>query len=88
MSALSLPTRRQWFRTVGLKHALFDLAVDILRRADMPEDPDSVIAAIRGTDTETTDRGQPHRPARARHPAAPAPLRENRECATKIATTC
>lgn len=47
-------TGKQWVQTIGLKHALLDLAVDVLRRTDDPSDPASVIAAIRGSDIETT----------------------------------
>lgn len=41
-------------QTIGLKHALLELAVDVLKRSADPADPASVIEAIRGTDVETT----------------------------------
>lgn len=47
-------TGKPWVQTIGLKHALLDLAVDVLRRTDDPSDPASVIEAIRGSDIETT----------------------------------
>lgn len=47
-------TGKPWIQVIGLKHALIDLCVDVLRRTDDPSDPASVIAAIKGTDAETT----------------------------------
>lgn len=47
-------TGRPWVQTIGLKHALFDLAVDVLRRSSDPTDADSVVDAIRATQTMTT----------------------------------
>lgn len=47
-------TGRPWVQTLGMKHALLDLAVDVLKRASAPEDAASVIAAIRETRCETT----------------------------------
>jgi branched-chain amino acid transport system substrate-binding protein len=52
--AWTAATGTPWVQTIGLKHALMDLAVDVLRRTDDPADPASVIAAIRGSDVETT----------------------------------
>lgn len=53
-AAWTAATGRPWVQTLGLKHALLDLAVDVLRRAEAAEEPESVIAAIRATDCETT----------------------------------
>jgi branched-chain amino acid transport system substrate-binding protein len=47
-------TGKPWYQTIGLKHALLDLAVGTLMATDDPEDPESVIAAIRGNSLETT----------------------------------
>lgn len=52
--AWTAATGTPWVQTIGLKHALMDLAVDVLRRTDDPSDPASVISAIRGSDVETT----------------------------------
>lgn len=52
--AWTASTGRPWLQTIGLKHALVDLAVDVLRRTDDPAEPETVIAAIRETDCETT----------------------------------
>ncbi len=52
--AWTVGTGRPWVQTIGLKHALLDLAVDVLKRSADPEDPAAVIEAIRGTDVETT----------------------------------
>ena len=46
-------TGRQWIQTIGLKHALFDLALDVLTRAENAKDPDAIVAAIKATDRET-----------------------------------
>ena len=42
-----------WIQVIGLKHALIDLCVDVLRRTDDATDPDSVLAAIASTDADT-----------------------------------
>ena len=42
-----------WIQVIGLKHALIDLCVDVLRRTDDATDPDSVLAAITSTDADT-----------------------------------
>lgn len=52
--AWTAATGRPWVQTIGLKHALLELAVDVLKRSADPADPASVIEAIRGTDVETT----------------------------------
>jgi branched-chain amino acid transport system substrate-binding protein len=53
-SAWTTATGRPWVQTIGLKHALLDLALDVLKRAKDASDPASIIAAIRTTDVETT----------------------------------
>jgi branched-chain amino acid transport system substrate-binding protein len=53
-SAWTASTGRPWVQTLGFKHALFDLAVNVLKRAKDVSDPAAVIEAIRATDTETT----------------------------------
>lgn len=52
--AWTAATGRPWVQTLGMKHALLDLAVDVLRRAEDPDDADSVVAAIAETECETT----------------------------------
>lgn len=52
--AWTAQTGKPWFQTIGFKHALLDIAVDTLRRAEDPEDPAAVIAAIKGAAVETT----------------------------------
>ncbi|MCO5162695.1 MAG: ABC transporter substrate-binding protein [Mesorhizobium sp.] len=47
-------TGRQWIQTIGMKHALLDLAIDVVSRAGDPQDPVAVVEAIRATDRETT----------------------------------
>lgn len=43
-----------WIQTIGLKHALIELAVDVLRRTEGDVSPDAVVSAIKSTDVETT----------------------------------
>lgn len=47
-------TGKPWIQTIGLKHALIDLAVQTLRGAADPADPQAVLAAIAALDVETT----------------------------------
>jgi branched-chain amino acid transport system substrate-binding protein len=53
-SAWTASTGRPWVQTVGYKHALLDLAMDVLKRARDVSDPAAILDAIRTTDTETT----------------------------------
>ncbi|MUZ76099.1 ABC transporter substrate-binding protein [Agrobacterium vitis] len=46
-------TGKQWTQPVGLKHALKDVAIDVLQRTDDPQQPDSIIKAIKATGTDT-----------------------------------
>lgn len=41
---------RPWTQPIGFKHALFEVALDVLARAQDPTDPGAVVAAIRATD--------------------------------------
>lgn len=47
-------TNAPWVQTIGLKHALLDLAVSVLGRTENPDDPDSIVAAIKSGPIETT----------------------------------
>lgn len=53
-SAWTASAGRPWVQTVGYKHALLDLAVDVLKRAEDSSNPAAVITAIRNTNAETT----------------------------------
>ena len=46
-------TGRQWTPILGFKHALFTVAVDVLKRTKNIDSPESVAAAIRESDCET-----------------------------------
>lgn len=46
-------TGRQWIQLLGGKHALFEIALDVVSRAGDPTDRDAVVAAIKATDHET-----------------------------------
>ncbi|MBB6489376.1 ABC transporter substrate-binding protein [Rhizobium lusitanum] len=46
-------TGKQWTQPVGLKHALVDIAVDVLKRASDPTNPSSVVEAIKSTKADT-----------------------------------
>jgi len=46
-------TGKQWTQPVGFAHALFEVAFDVLRRADDVGDPRAIIAAISQTSVKT-----------------------------------
>ncbi|WP_027833332.1 ABC transporter substrate-binding protein [Maritalea myrionectae] len=46
-------TGRPWTQPIGFKHALFEVVADVVARAEDLEDPESIIAAIASTDTDT-----------------------------------
>jgi branched-chain amino acid transport system substrate-binding protein len=43
-------TKRPWTQPIGYQHALFEVAIDVLKRAKNPHDPKAVLAAIAATD--------------------------------------
>lgn len=53
-AAWTASTGRPWVQTVGYKHALLDLAMDVLKRTKDTSDPAAVVEAIRNTNMETT----------------------------------
>ncbi|MCR5855758.1 ABC transporter substrate-binding protein [Mesorhizobium sp. J428] len=52
-SAWEQETGRQWIQLLGSKHALFEIALDVLARSGDPSDRDAVVGAIKATDHET-----------------------------------
>jgi branched-chain amino acid transport system substrate-binding protein len=46
-------TGRPWTQPIGFVYALFEVALDVLKRAEDPADPESVVAAIPETDLLT-----------------------------------
>ena len=46
-------TKKQWTQPIGFAHALFEVAVDALKRSADPKDPKAVVAAIGATDLAT-----------------------------------
>ena len=46
-------TGRQWVQPKGFKHALIEVALDVLKRSGDPHDPGAMVEAIRGTDLDT-----------------------------------
>ncbi len=44
---------RPWTQPIGFKHALFEVATDVLRRSADLDDPSSILEAIRSTDLTT-----------------------------------
>ena len=46
-------TKKQWTQPIGFNHALFEIAADIVKRADDLSDPKSVLAALVATDMQT-----------------------------------
>lgn len=49
----SAATNRPWTQPIGFKHALFEVAADVIGRAEDLEDPASIVAAIGGTNLDT-----------------------------------
>ena len=52
-AAFEAAAGRQWTQPIGFIHSLFEVAVDVLKRADDPKDPQAVVAAIAATDLQT-----------------------------------
>lgn len=52
--AWTAETGKPWIQTLGLKHGLLDIGLAALRGAEDPTDAESIIAAIRAMDVETT----------------------------------
>jgi branched-chain amino acid transport system substrate-binding protein len=46
-------TKKQWAQTLGFRHALFEVAIDVFKRAQNPESEASVIDAVRNTKINT-----------------------------------
>ena len=46
-------TGRQWVQPMGFKHALIEVALDVLRRSGDPTDPGALIESIKTTDINT-----------------------------------
>lgn len=46
-------TQRPWTQPIAFKHALFEVVIDVLKRTQDPDDPQSILAAINATDLHT-----------------------------------
>ena len=46
-------TERQWTQPIGFAHALFEVAIDVLRRAGTPDDRQGIVRAIAATELDT-----------------------------------
>jgi branched-chain amino acid transport system substrate-binding protein len=46
-------TERQWTQPIGFAHALFEVAIDVLRRAGTPDDGQAIVRAIAATELDT-----------------------------------
>ncbi|NNE87050.1 MAG: ABC transporter substrate-binding protein [Silicimonas sp.] len=46
-------TGRPWTQPIGFRHALFEVAADVIKRAEDLEDPEAITAAIAATNLET-----------------------------------
>jgi branched-chain amino acid transport system substrate-binding protein len=51
--AYSSQTELQWTQPIGFVHALFEVAVDVLRRAGNPDDRQAIVEAIAATQLDT-----------------------------------
>ena len=46
-------TKKQWPQALGFRHALYEIGLDVFKRAQNPESPASVIEAVRNTKVNT-----------------------------------
>ncbi len=51
--AYETATNKQWTQPIGFVHALFELAVDVMKRTPQRGDPDAIVNAIRETNLDT-----------------------------------
>ena len=49
-------TKKEWTQVIGFRHALFEVAIDVFKRAQNPESAASVIEAVRATRLDTMAR--------------------------------
>ncbi|WP_349364125.1 MAG: ABC transporter substrate-binding protein [Roseitalea porphyridii] len=52
-TAFTEATGRPWTQPIGFVHSLFEMAADVIKRADDPTDPDLMAETIAATDLET-----------------------------------
>jgi branched-chain amino acid transport system substrate-binding protein len=52
-AAFETAAGRQWTQPIGFIHSLFEVAVDVLKRAEDPKDPTALLASIASTNLET-----------------------------------
>ena len=52
-AAFTEATGRPWTQPIGFVHSLFEMAADVIKRADDPTDPELVAETIAATDLET-----------------------------------
>lgn len=76
--AFTAATKKQWTQPIGFAHAMFELAVDSLKRSGNPNDSKAVIKAIGAADLETIvgkiKFGQENLPPFARKNISKTPL--------------
>jgi branched-chain amino acid transport system substrate-binding protein len=51
--AFEASAKRQWTQPIGFIHSLFEVATDVIKRADDAKDPKALLAAIAATDLQT-----------------------------------
>lgn len=52
-AAYTKATGRQWVQPIGFKHALLEVAIDVLKRTKNVDDPQSIVDAIAATDYQS-----------------------------------
>ena len=52
-AAFTKATGRQWLQPIGFKHALLEVAIDVLKRTKDVEDPKSILESIQATDYQS-----------------------------------
>lgn len=52
-AAYTSATKKQWTQPIGFIHALFEVAVDVLKRSEQVDDPAAIVKAIAATKLDT-----------------------------------
>ena len=52
-AAYTKATGKQWVQPIGFKHALLEVAIDMLKRTKNVDDPKSIVEAIAATDYQS-----------------------------------
>ena len=51
--AYTKATKRPWTQPIGYQHALFEVAIDVVKRSKNPHDPKAMLASIKATNYQS-----------------------------------